>query len=247
MNDLLIFGDSFSAPYEEKLNYINRPDIVRKHNSLITFQTVLEQSNRFSSIKNFSVNGCSLWYQYLQFKEHYTGKETVVWFVTNPGRLYHQRYGHLSSYASADTMLQILDNSDPERSRWADIAKHYFLYVQNWEQVTFEHMLLLERIQKECSAVLVPCFEDSIHNEIFTTKNSLLDISIKEQSYWGSPYIQDLTKNCVDIRKGHMIEQNHIILANKILDAIDNQTHVYIDVDDFEEPTKEDTVKYFVN
>jgi hypothetical protein len=246
MSTLLIFGDSYSADVDDKIYHYNRPDLAEQHEQLLSFRNFLEQSNRFDTIKNFSLNGCSLWYQYLQFKENYTGNEKVLWFVTNPGRLYHPQHGHLANYHSADAVLQMLGNTDPERSRFADIAKHYFMYVQNWEQEVFEHMLLLERIQKECSAVFVPCFNDSIHNEIFITKNSLLDISIKEQTYWGSPYIQELTKDCYDIRKGHMIEQNHKILADKILHAFDQNEHVSIDVEDFAFPNESDKHRYLV-
>ena len=66
-------------------------------------------------------------------------------------------------------------------------------------------------------------------NIIHGLNNLLFNISVSE--FMSKEESKCIHKEYLEFRRNHLTEENHIILANKIIEAIENKTHINLSND----------------
>lgn len=255
MKKLLIFGDSFGEERNNSLKYLvsnyNLPaSIIDRHNSFKTYHSALRESGMFSEINNYSQDACGLWHQFSLFKKHYTGQEKVIFFITEPGRLYVEKVGHISSLENATKKLRDVktysNNRNLELEKILEGMIYYFMYSQNFKQEVYLQHLLVRDIIKICPDVhLIPCFDQSVPKDV-SDGGKLWHVFRLETFHWGFKSYADLHAKYWDIRCNHMTEENHVIFAEKLLSALSKDQPIDLKVEDFVLPKLEDLEKYLI-
>ena len=121
------------------------------------------------------------------------------------------------------------------RNRFRD----YYLYIQDDHFDNTMHSLMLDDIkEKRPDAILIPAFPMSIPDLDRSKYSSLLDISQKDTLYFGLGERMPNSAELHDARKCHMNEENHKILADKMLNFLSGQP-VYLNKNDFVNPVKQ--------
>ncbi len=247
MEDLLIYGDSFGE--EENVTFPKKHPLHEKAHKLLSFHQLLRESNLFNSVITYAKGGTSLWSQYKIFRETYKGEGRVVWFITHPCRfIVNSPNGELRITSLASVEQQIweaerLPNTSVEVGLLKS-AKDYIVYMQDIEEESFKHQKLLEEIQKTVGDKLV--LVDSF-NFFKNTKLPLYIVSrLENEMFIGSGKPIDYQKHrriYHDLRRNHMIEENHRLFCNQLINKI--QTGEEIDMSDYFKPNPKDFAKYF--
>lgn len=255
MKKLLIFGDSFGEERNSSLKYLisnyNLPQsIIDRHSSFKTYHSILKESRMFSEINNYSQDACGLWHQFSLFKKHFTGQEEVVFFITEPGRLYVEKVGHVSSLENASKKLRDIKtysvNENLELEKILEGIISYFMYSQNFKQEVYLQHLLIKDIIKICPNVhLIPCFEHSVSKDVMD-QGELWNVFKLETFHWGFKSYADLHAKYWDIRCNHMTEENHMVFAEKLLTSLKHNSHINLKIEDFVLPKLEDLEKYLI-
>lgn len=228
---LLIFGDSYGSedtnhPLESK-----------------SFHDILRASNYFDSVNSFAVPGVDLWSQFKKFRSIYTGSEEVIFFETNPGRLTLSDDVWCVGPHHADYKIK----AEPKNPIYP-VFKNYFMHLMRDDYDKFANECIIEKIKLMCPEVFViPCFSNSTtvgYNKQKQISENMCAINLNENMIFmksgniepGGPYL--------DLRKNHIIEENHVILAEQILEYYKNNT--LLNFYKYILPSTKDFSKYFL-
>ena len=209
MKKLLIFGDSFGT---EKAEH-------PRQSSTLRFHDYLRDRKYFSSIETYAIGGADLWSQFKKFSSIYTGSEEVILFETSPGRVtlntdtLHGRYVGLPE---AEYKI-IKDSSNPVHVYMRD----YFRYLMRDDYDKFLNRSMIEKIKLLCPHILIiPCFTDSVTTIISgNTKLAVLgSVTLNENEIFLKQGKITDSRLYIDLRKNHLTEENHVVLAEQILE-----------------------------
>jgi hypothetical protein len=251
--NLLIFGDSYA---EEQLIAYPRGhqyhDLV--HNT-VSYHSVLRNSELFERVISHGIGGSDLWSQFKLFKLYYTGQETVLWFLTHPGRISldddeHDHYPNLDSclnllYNHENNPKLIKSSTNNEKIEKILAAISHFKYLKRDDYDCYvQERIVSDIVNIAPNVILIPVFYNSFGN--VHCQDSLGNIYLKENVTFNldtsEKYMKKL-ENYYDLRRNHMIEKNHIILGNQLIDLIRN--NISIDYSKFVYPDDQDIDKYF--
>jgi hypothetical protein len=210
MIKLLIFGDSFG---EEQFHWVP-PDhpMYQTYTKLISYHSILRKSNIFESVTVHATGGSDLWSQYKLFNEHYTGTESVLWFETDPLRINGPNDERYTSVTSLENTI-INERSQTVKTKMR-AAINYFLYLQNDDYCMYVHKKMIEDIKAKCPNVyILPGFPACTSFKDFG--KCLAEISSKERMDFGVD--RNIERTHYDIRRNHITETNHNILAEQLI------------------------------
>jgi hypothetical protein len=244
--DVVIFGDSFAEEYLDSF-----PKSHPLHNivhSQLSYHKILRECGEFNSVKCYGEGGTSLWDAFTKICKSYKTGTKVVLFVTHPGRFV---VNPLSTGRMKMTTLAAIEHqvweltrrqlTDSEEMRLLNSAKDYMIYMQDPKEEHFKHGALIERIKKMIGddLILIDTF-----NFFGSRETSLYTIYHEENiKLFGDNDYAEMRKKFDDIRRNHMIEENHRLLANQIINKI--KTGLEIDLSDYALPSPSDFTKYF--
>jgi len=248
---LLIFGDSFGEEFNISF-HVGHP-LRAASDSLLSYHTLLKESGYFSSIENYALGGCDLFTQYQRFLEKYTGDELVLWFLTNPNRITIDNIDHPGGIPFTIVGLnfcefqleRIRNKKEPHLTKSAEniyaAAVEYYKYLQRDNYDDYVFLSIMNDIRKKAgkNVWFIPCFRTNATKDI---DFALLDVFMDESNSMRYE-VQKHQHKFVDIRRNHMTEANHRVLANQILDYY--KTGKDIDPTLFVKPRPEEFSKYF--
>lgn len=249
MKDLIIFGDSFAAEFKETLivEFLknNKKNVLEQHNALISYHSLLRNSNKFNSVTSYGIEGDDLWHQFKKFQEVYTGEELVVLFETGPNRLTspegipctnYNTVTHLQELALKfkDAFTKDLYAVADRRLKVYSAAAEYFLYLQRDDFDKFVHNAIIEEMKRiNPNILIIPCFKScKTYNNM-----SLVDITNFEFKPGKA------STEVFDLRRNHLTEENHQVLANQIIKYFTDNTPV--NFDEFIKTPNTNVSKYF--
>lgn len=251
MPDLIIFGDSYAE--EENSRFEHVFDIKKRYHDLTSYHEILRHSKKFNTVTSYGVGGSDLWSQFQIFKRVYSKQKYVVWFLTRPGRITVDDE-HYSSYYTCqkllyqhtnDSVLKKLPDNDLKISK-IKAASEYFLFLDRPEYNNYVHEKIIKDIIELCPQVIfIPAFNNSFGNTI--SENCLTDVFMKENRNFGINSTKKYFKTIEqywDIRRNHMTEENHIILATQLLNLIEH--NIPINYNLFVSSNTLDFNKYFI-
>ena len=126
-------------------------------------------------------------------------------------------------------------------------AEQYILNIQDIEYDKYIHNLMIAEISRiRPDTILIPCFENSMEN--LGGNIPLLRINEEENKSLGKNWRSkwdSLIRDCIDLRRCHMTQENNIMLGKKIINCIETGNIFTLKVEDII-PTKESIIKYFV-
>ena len=245
MKDLIIFGDSFAEEYLQMTVFKffkNDSKIVKSlstRNELISYHGLLRQSNQFNSVFSYGISGDDLWSQFKKFQEVYSGKEQVIFFETAVGRITSPEGIQCPNYYTINYLRDLILKSgsslhDTDIDKILKAGADYFLYLQRDDFDTFANTAIINKIKEICAhALIIPCFKNSItYNGV-----SLSDISNYE-------FDPDYDAHYFEIRRNHLTEENHEILANQIINYFISDNKINFEL--FDKKPNTNFNRYFV-
>jgi hypothetical protein len=195
---IAIYGDSFGANPIGVKDYSLYPYIKNSWWEILSAKY---------NITNFCEWSASLLYSTEQFIQTHQEFDKVIFLITHPGRIsvkHDLKYKHFVNYEYSTFWRK-----DAKLQGWNDLLDavlSYYKFIQNDSLSNIQHQSYLSYIKSIRNDIfLIPCFSHSFKNEF-----SLCDIFDKEQQYWNVKYKVDK----LDIRKGHLTNPNHVILAD---------------------------------
>jgi hypothetical protein len=218
-----IFGDSFADP--------------RKLNPSLTWIEILAEKY---DVTNHAIAGSNLYFSITEIKKYHTNYDKIIFVVTNPGRLKVATWLPLDIEQQfiVPTMVKFLNKFDLvhyQKLAW-EAAKQYYDYLQDINYDDYIHNLMLKDIKETVSnIILVPAFLDSWTN----VNSAMVQITSKENKFWGLCWEDVIEKYKEDIRNCHMTAENNAIFASKVEEWLNNKP-VHIDLNDFVINTKKD-------
>lgn len=231
MQRLLLIGDSYAD------EYLHLP------NRFYSYHQALKQHY---DVVNIGARGASLWYSYKQLKLHYRQGDIVLWMVTGPGRM-SGPWGHASNYHDVNFRVELMHKGVwpmNEHIRPLEAIRDYMAHAIDMDYETYAQWAMLDRIKRKdltMPYLLVPCFKESMEG----IKDSLFDVFMLENTTWGIKDYGELVRKWIDNRVSHLTEENHRILAKKILDALNQGLETLpISVDEFVRPALIDKTRY---
>jgi len=220
MKDLLIFGDSFGAEtatsmtrqFIEHVPLLKQADLRRSQ--LISYHQLLRSSGQFRSVTSYGIAGDDLWNQFRLLQAHYTGKESVVFFETAPGRITSPdgiACANLTTVNHMHLLIKRFGHRVANLDRFKQVqnaALEYFLHLQRPDLDQFVNQNIVVQLTKTVDDLLIiPCFPLSSSY----AGHSLLAISNSEFDP------SRLSHDLFELRRNHLTEGNHHILADQIV------------------------------
>ena len=224
---IAIFGDSFGDDYNlwpDPYSGVGSSwiDYLRNHDI---------------EIDNYSCGGASLFYSYQKFISTYQQYDKVIFLITGPGRISVSTGNNATEEFFNITSVEkhLKHCFDFERKIKLNAIRNYFMYVKNDTFDEIVHKLLIEDISKKHRDILIiPCFAHSgIDNQI-----PLVAISRFEADFWNMEEVMPWSDTEYDARKGHMCEENNLMLGQEIYSWIKTGNY-NLSQENFREPTKE--------
>jgi len=208
-----IFGDSFAAGYNP-----------------LSWTKILE-SNYGHQVKNFAHKATSLFWSFRELRSHIADCDTVIFVVTNWGRLFYPdaRY----DICNLSQVKRNAGNKLPNQMEIYHAAEQYFLYLDNLEFNLFVHDQIISEIKALCEQnqkrlILIPTHKRDIPQQnIFQT--TLLDITFKELKTQFNNF--DMPQEHMT-RANHMTVENNLILA-MMIDEILHNKRTQVSLDEF--------------
>jgi hypothetical protein len=195
---IAIYGDSFGANPIGVKDYSLYPYVKSSWWEIL--------STKYN-VTNFCEWSASLLYSTEQFIQTHQEFDKIIFLITHPGRItvkHNLQYKHFVNYEYSTFWRR-----DAKKQGWNDLLDAvllYYKFIQNDSLSSIQHQSYLSYIKSiRADMFLIPCFQHSFKNNF-----SLCDIFDKEQQYWNTEYKVDK----LDIRKGHLTNSNHVILAN---------------------------------
>jgi hypothetical protein len=248
MTTLGIFGDSFAQ--DTSIRWSNEWSDVGP--SWIDY---LRNTNQYSII-NHALGGTSTYWSKKIFDQHYKNFDKIIFIATFPCR--RITFNKLpegctqitNTFYNASSVFDIIENKKQFNSynliekTFLMAVRDYYLYIQNDHFDHTMHLLMLDDIkEKRPDAILIPAFPSSIPSLDNAGSSTLLDISQKDTLHFGLGEHIPNSSTATDARKCHLNEENHKILADKILKFLQGDP-VYLNKNDFVNPSK-DFTHYF--
>ena len=245
MKNLYIFGDSFGE--EIPLGFQPEHGLHQRVMSLVSYHDIIRDSGLFNQVYVFAEGGSNLWKQFVLFKEkiqEIQPDDVVIWFETHPGRLVSKCGRHLPNLNSVERLLHSLkiskyNNDTQHQINLCESAINYFKFLQRDDYDDFAHSAIKDGINSlKPNTHWIQCFN--------TTKNGLKIDQVLGNAYTienreFSKYIN--LSNYIDLRRNHMIEENHVIFAHNLLEYIQHGTEIFFDK--FVTPKYKDCSIYF--
>lgn len=243
MIKLAIFGDSFAWDTSSAWN-TSWADVG------LSWIDHLRNTNAYS-VTNFAKPGTSLYWSKKLFDQNYKNFDQIIFVVTFPNR--RITFDKLpdgcnqvnNTFYNAVSIFDIIENKKQFNSynliekNFLMAVRDYYLYIQDDHFDNTMHSLMLDDIkEKRPDAILIPAFPMSIPDLDRSKYSSLLDISQKDTLYFGLGERMPNSAELHDARKCHMNEENHKILADKMLNFLSGQP-VYLNKNDFVNPVKQ--------
>ena len=194
--------------------------------------------NQNIEIDNYSCGGASLFYGYQRFISTYQKYDKVIFLVTSPGRISVPKGNQAEEFANLTSVENHLKNCvDFETKIKLTAIRDYFTYVKNDTFDEVVHRLLIEDIsRKHKDTLMIPCFAHSgIDNRI-----PLVAIPRFEADFWKMEEIMPWGNTVYDSRKGHMCEENNLMLGQEIYNWVETGNYNLFR-ENFKTPTKEFT------
>jgi len=239
---IAIYGDSWgSLGLNEPHSYLGWPEILANQPDV--------------KVTNFSVVGSSLYYSYKQFIKNHSSYDINIFLITSIGRMYvssmpHSIAKHVNGLSNVlenkETFKQLtnLDKATKEQiEKINDALVLYYVYLHNDEQDhDIFNALLYHAKSLTNNTIFIPCFKQP-------DQLSLLDIYEMENRVSGASekyFLQGIEINSIlgdkclrDNRVCHLTKRNNEILAEKIINAINNNMKsIDLSITDFVEPTE---------
>jgi len=248
MIKLAIFGDSFASDTSPEWN-TSWTDVG------LSWIDHLRNTNTYS-VTNFAKPGTSLYWSKKLFDQHYKNFDQIIFVVTFPNcRITFDKLPDgcnqvNNTFYNAASAFDIIENKKQFNSynliekNFLMAVRDYYLYIQDDHFDNTIHSLMLDDIkEKRPDAILIPAFPSSIPNLDKARSATLLDISQKDMFYFELGEFIPNSSEMMDARKCHLNEDNHKILADKMLNFLSGQP-VYLNKNNFVNPTK-DLTHYF--
>jgi hypothetical protein len=248
---IAIYGDSF-ASYEIESRDIQGPawvDVVKE---------------KYNTVTNYAAQGTSFYRSYKQFQEHHDKYDVNIFLITETHRLYSEFLEENVSRAGYNNLSSLLtfqmrnekfppENYELLKNVYSSLVT-YYAYWKDYEVEKEFHYALLDKLKRSTNnTIFINCFNDSV--EDIGDETSLLEVQFMEQHSLG--FVEKYKNNGInfghikddkyftDYRKCHLSEENNMILANKIIDAIENNRfEVPLMLSDFVVPSKD--IEYYV-
>lgn len=246
MKNLYIFGDSFGE--EVPLAFPPNNNFHSRVMSLVSYHGIIRSSGLFSNVYTLAEGGSNFWNQFQVFQEtleKIKSDDTVIWFETHPGRL-RSRCGHnLPNINSVEklrsTLTFISDRADEYHYQHTlfGAAIDYFKFLQRDDYDDFAHISIKNFICKIRPDVYwIPCF--------VTKQNGLKHDQVLSHAYAIENF--EFNKHIdvsvhIDLRRNHMIAENHKIFACNLIESIEKK--VELKFDNFVKPQPSDCSIYF--
>jgi hypothetical protein len=204
-----IFGDSYGDENLTQAKCIGWPTIL---------------SNRGYTIANFSKSGSSFYYSYKLYERHHKEFDKNIFLVTHPSRIHVnsfnvEQFKHVNPATLTEFISIASKNKDKYNLKILQAVISYYQLIHNYEYAVDAQNALLSQILNH-NTIVIPCFSDSIK----MTETSLFDWFEKENRFLKyNKLIEVTTKQGLkieDSRVCHLTEENNVVLANLIEDAI---------------------------
>jgi len=189
-------------------------------------------------IDNYSCGGSSLFYSYQRFILKYQEYDKVIFLVTCPGRISVTEGDQSEECFNVTSVEKYLEHCfDVNRKIKLNAIRDYFICVKNDTFDNLVHKLLIEDISRKHKDILmIPCFAHSgIDSQI-----PLIAITRFEADFWKMEEVMPWSNTAYDARKGHMCEENNLMLGQEIYGWIKTGNYNLSRVN-FKTPTKEFT------
>lgn len=242
--NIAIYGDSWgSLKLNEPHSYLGWPEILNNQLNIKVF--------------NFSVVGSSLYYSYKKFINSYKYYDVNIFLMTSPGRLYipdmpvyADSAKHVSGLSNVLERKEFLKKANIDRpvkehiEKINDALELYYVYLHNHERdKDFGNALMFYAKSLTNNTIFIPCFEHTDYPvsliDIYDMENRVTGISEK-YLLKGIQMNSIVNGKCLrDNRVCHLTKRNNEILAEKIIDAINDKTmSINLSVEDFVKPTE---------
>jgi hypothetical protein len=232
---LYIFGDSFAA--ENMPNVC--ADVLAIMQPLLSYHTIIRDSELFSLVMSYAVGGSDFLSQYLLFLKYYNENDEFLFFETSPDRI-QTKNGRFFNYAMAvkDTSLYI--GTLPSAAELMQVKCYYEKFYDH-EFYEFISDTLVNRIARLENVTVIPSFDTSTIKRP-NIKETMCIVFYKENIVFNK--YEANKKKYIDGRRNHMTETNHKIFADEILGYYTNKQNK-INLTNFVEPISEPFEKYF--
>jgi hypothetical protein len=150
----------------------------------------------------------------------------------------------LTSLAHCEFQLEHADYLSEAVKDYYRAGVTYFKYLMRDDYDRFAHSSIATKIRNTAKkSLFVPCFGRCVSCRGGT--KYLGDVYLKENRTWGIDG-QEIQAKYWDIRRNHLTEENHRILATNILRGFRSEVDIDMDWDSFVLPKKTDFEKYFI-
>lgn len=191
MNNIAIFGDSFSDPKWTG------------HNKYRAWPELLEDQY---SVQNFSLSGSGMWWSYKQWKKVNQDYDYNIFVVTIPGRVHIE---------SLDRHLNFNPITWPT---WygTNFGEMYFKYFFSQEREDCFHFFMLDDVLKSKNTLVIPAFVESMPKDY--TGWSLCHYADLEMYHYGMQHPGNNEKRkCHLTKENNLMVYNKVLsgIANK--------------------------------
>jgi hypothetical protein len=196
-----IFGDSFADEQN-----IFRPDN-------LSWANQIRESGY--DVDNYGKCASSLYYSYLQLKEHHEKYDKIIFTITGDGRLFLEHLPETMQHISHGRIENLKNETNGEYLHVIKAIEYYYAHLHNYSYAKTTHRLLL----KECMAIrpdalFIPCFVESLDGGEDFNLNMISDYD-RNQIDSGCVIVEDR-------RFCHMNDNNNSLVAGKIKDWINS-------------------------
>jgi len=187
--------------------------------------------NHGHTISNFAKSGTAFMFSYDHFLREHKNFDLNIFVVTSPERLYvkaldgmcmfgwpwadseHERVSKLPPYPRKEIHLEILKSVKIYLRDWVD-----------WEMMTHVQHLLVNNLWRLApNTIVIPAFENSMEqttDDLFSAAKHELKL-VNEEAY------NNFDFGWLDCqRKFHFSEENNKVIADLIIDAIENNKKI---------------------
>lgn len=208
-------------------------------------------------VVNFCVPSSSLFYSYNLFLQHNQNFDYNIFLVTEPNRitLPDEYEFPLSKHINFSATTGFKRSDNPIANNLMTAVESYYSLIHNQSAVDTFHNLMLDSISRiNQNTIVIPCFNGSIPGEFYSLNrishyegtDSVVLTTLWDNNYrfWTPIESENSRWAYNDYRKCHLIEENNIILADLISNAIDNkQCKVDLNFNQFKKMSKD--IEYY--
>lgn len=180
----------------------------------------------------YAYPGSSLFWSYKNFIETYNNYDSILFLVTDWGRLYSPDLKLIGSICNIFCVNDALD-SNIHISPEVDVmkaAKGYYTYLQEPEYEQTVHDLMIENVIRLCNEsnkkiILIPCMNASLSNKFLkhcAENFSLSEINNIERAHFGIPH-KGMFAERKDRIQNHLSDDNNAILADLFIKLLQGQ------------------------